>query len=141
MAPKQPEIPQGCCVLLCPSFDASMQPSHKNILMLNSFLLLPTSSQSRMGILHTNGHRSPHSRPKITRDTPEVAAICFVRLWMVLFDHPIKICLCRAVFCSFLPHLSLRWTYRSPTAIGAPMAAPKQPEIPLRLLHFALPAF
>ena len=115
--------------------------SHKNSLVLCNFLLFPTSSQSRMGVLHTHGHRSLHTSPKTTRYTPKVAVFCFFRLLMQTFDPPIIISLCWAVFCSVLPHLTLGGAYCPPTAIEAPMAAPKQPEIPLRLLHFALSAF
>ena len=126
--------------LICPSFDASMQPSHKNLFMLSGFLHFPTTSHSRMTILHTHGHRSPHTSPKTTRYTPKITAFCFVRILMLVFDPPKKISFRRTVFCSFLPHHSPGWAYCTPTAIGAPMAAPKQPEIPLRSLHFALSA-
>ena len=115
--------------------------SHKNSLVLCNFLLFPTSSQSRMGVLHTHGHRSLHTSPKTTRYTPKVAVFCFFRLLMQTFDPPIIISLCWAVFCSVLPHLTLGGAYCPPTAIEAPMAAPKHPEIPLHLLHFALSAF
>ena len=43
-APKQPEIPQGCCVLLCPPHNARMWPSHKNIRMKDGFSHLPQLS-------------------------------------------------------------------------------------------------
>ena len=56
-------------------------------------------------------------------------------------NPPIKIPFCRAVFCSSLPHLFKKWAYSTPTAIGAPMAAPKQSVIPLRLVRFALSFF
>ena len=85
--------PQGCCVLLCP-FDASMQPSHKNLFMLSGFLHFPTTSHSRMTILHTHGHRSPHSSPKTTRDTPRVAVFCFVSLLVLVCVPPMKIFFC-----------------------------------------------
>ena len=130
---------QGCYILICPSFDASMQPSHKTLSMLSGFLLFSTSSHSRMAILHSQGHRSPQSSPKTNRYNPKIAAFCFVRILMLVFDPPIEISFCRAVFCSFLPHFSLGWAYCKPTAIGAPMAAPKQAEIFLRSLHFACP--
>ena len=80
-------------------------------------MTFPTSSQSRMGILHTHSHRGPNRGPKTTRDTPEVTAFCFVRLLMFVYDPPVKISLCRAFFCSLLPHLSLGWGYRTPLAI------------------------
>ena len=66
-----------------------------------------------------------YSGPKTTRDTPKVAVFCFFRLLMLVCDPPIEISLCRAVFCSSLPHLCLRWAYRTPTAIEDPRAAPK----------------
>ena len=155
-----------------------------------------------MGILHTHSRRGPHGGPKITRDTPKIASICFVCLLMLVYnpptkisscravfcytlphlslgwayrttyghwgsqsgpqmtrdtpkvtafwfdsllalacDPPIRISLCTAVFCSFLPHLGLGWAYCIHMALDAPTVAPKWPEIPLRLLHFALSAF
>ena len=64
-----------------------------------------------------------------------------LKLVVVCEPHPpIKQCSCRTVFCSHLAHLSLGWAYRTPTAIEDPTTAPKRPEIPLRLLRFALPA-
>ena len=79
----------------------SMKPSHKNLFMLSGFLLFSISSHSRMGILHTQGHRSPHSSPKTTRYTPKIAAFCFVRILMLVFDPPIKISICRAFILLF----------------------------------------
>ena len=76
-------------------------------------MLFPTSSQSWMGILHTHSRRGPHGGPKITRDTPKIAAICFVFLLMLVYNPPTKISSCRAVFCYTLPHLSLGWAYRT----------------------------
>ena len=104
-------------------------------------MLAGPRTHSRKGILHNQGRRSRHSGPKTTRYTPKIAAVCIVRLLMFVYNPPVKISLCRAVFCSLLPHLSLGWAYRTPMAIGAPTAAPKRPEIPLRLLRFALSAF
>ena len=71
-------------ILLCLPFDACMQPFHDNILMQSGFLLFPISSQSRMSISHTHGHRGPHGGPKTTRDIPKVPAFCFVRLTMLV---------------------------------------------------------
>ena len=96
------------------------------------------SSESRIGISHTHGHRGPLSGPKTTRDTHKVAAFCFVRLMMLAYDPPIRISSCATVFCSHPPHISLGWAYCTPMAIGASTAAPKQSEIPLRLVRFAL---
>ena len=108
------------------SFPTYYNPcSHKNFLVLSVFLLFPTSSQSRMGGSHTHGHMSLHSSPKTTRYTPKVAVFCFVRLLMLISDPSIEICICRAVFCSFLPQLSLGWAYCTPTAVGAPHGGPK----------------
>ena len=92
-----------------------------------------------MSISRLRGHGGPHRGPKTTRDTPKVAAFCFVRLIMLVWVPLIYIFLCRMFFWSDLPHLSLGWAYRASAAMGAPTAAPKQPEIPLRSLHFALP--
>ena len=97
-APKWPDIPQSSCVLLCLPHDASMWPSHKNILMWNGFLFSPTSSKSGLGISHTHGHRGPHGGPKTIRDTPKVAAFCFVRLMMLAYDPPIRLSSCIKVF-------------------------------------------
>ena len=88
--------------------------------MCDGFLFSSTSSESRMGISHTHGHRGPHSGPKTTRDTPKVTAFCIVRLMMLAYDPPIRISSCVTVFCSHPPHLSLGWAYCTPTAIGAP---------------------
>ena len=78
-------------------------------------------------------------RPYTISDTHKVAAFCFVLLMLVCNSLKKNICML-GVFCSFLPHLSLGWAYRTPRAIGASTAAPK-PEIPLKLLGFALSAF
>ena len=59
-------------------------------------------------------------------------------LLSLAYDPPINISSCVTVFCSHPPHLSIGWTYRTPTAIGAPRVAPKRPEIPLRSLRLAL---
>ena len=123
--PYGPDAPPRLLPLICPSFDASMQPSHKNLFMLSGFLLFPISPHSRIAILHTHGYRSPHSSPKTTRYTPKIATFCFVRILTLVFDPPIKISFCRAVLCSFLPHLSLGWAYCIPMAIGAPTAGQK----------------
>ena len=40
-----------------------------------------------------------------------------------------------------VPHLSLGEAYCTTRAIEAPKVAPKQPEIPIRSLHFTLSAF
>ena len=101
------------------------------------FLLWPNSSKSSMSPIH--GHGGPHRGPKTTRDTPKVAAFCFVRLIMLVWVTPIYISLCRMFFWSDLPHLSLGWAYRPSAALGAPTAAPKRPEIPLRSLRFPSP--
>ena len=89
--------------------------------MSHGFWLSPTSSQPRMGILQTKSHKGPNGGPKggpkTTRDAPEVAASCFVRLLMHVYNPHINISLCRAFFCSLLPHLSLGWGYRTPLAI------------------------
>ena len=44
----------------------------------------------------------------------------------------IKIHLCCAIFCYFLPRLSLGWAYCTPMDIEATTPAPKKPDIPLR---------
>ena len=100
-------------------------PPTKMSLRKTFFCFLPTSTKSRMGILHTYGHRGPHGGPKPTRDTPCVAAFCFVCRTMLVGDPPIKISLYRLFFVSYPPPLSLGWAYCMPTAIGAPNAAPK----------------
>ena len=128
-----PWVPASCLVLL-------LMLVCKPPIKIYVFLLFPTSSHSRMGIMHTHGRRSPHNSPKTTRSIPKVAEFYFVRLLMPVFNPSIKISLCSAVFGSLLPHLSLGWAFCTPKAIRAPMAAPKQPEIPLRSLHFALSA-
>ena len=51
-----------------------------------------------MGITHTHGHRGPYSSPKPTRDTPKVAAFCFVSLFVLACDPPIKIFVYRPAF-------------------------------------------
>ena len=104
------------------------------------YLLITTSSKSRLDILHAHGHRGPHGSPKTTRDTPKVAAFCFVCLMILVYDSLMRISSCKTVFCFYPPHLSLGWINCTPTAIGAPKAALKQPELPLRSLHLALSA-
>ena len=141
VAPKQPEISLRSLHFALSSINACVQPFYENIFMWSGFLLLPTSCQSWMGSSHTHGCRGHHSIPKMTRDTPKVATFCFVSLLVLVCNPPMKISLCRAVFCSFLPHLSLGWASCTPMAIRAPTVAPKRPEIPLGSLHFALSAF
>ena len=76
----------------------------------------------------------------MARNTPKIATFFFVPLMKLVCNPSIKVCLHRAFFCSFLPHLSLGWACCIPMAIGAPTAASKQPEILLGSLHFALSA-
>ena len=94
-------------------------PSHLHIPMQKVFLVWHTSSKSRMSISRIRGHGGPHRGPKTTRDTPKVAAFCFVRLIMLVWVPLIYISLCRKFFWSDLPHLSLGWANRASTAIGA----------------------
>ena len=79
--------------------------------------------------MYTYSQSSPNGGPKTTRDTPKVAAICFVHLTMLACDLPIKISLCTAFFCSFPPLHSLGRAYRTPTAIGAPTAIRDSPKV------------
>ena len=68
----------------------------------------------------------------MTGNTPKVAAFCFVSLFGASQQPSHQ---------NTFPYLSQGWAYSTPTAIGAPMAAPKQSVIPLRLVHFALSFF
>ena len=116
-----PKVAAFCFVSL---FVLACDPPIKIFVCRPDFFLFPTSTQSRMDILHTHSHRGPHRSPKTTIDTPKNAVFCFVCVTMLARDPPSRISLCRAVFCAYPPYLSLARAYCTPTAIGAPMAAP-----------------
>ena len=131
-------------ILLCLPFDACMQPFHDNILMQSGFLLFPISSQSRMSISHTHGHRGPHGGPKMIRYTPRVAVFCFVLLLMQL--HTSKASMTSA--CK-LQYNAILWKicYKQPIFVYHTRIPLRGRKKSVRLQHllsflpFALPSF